>query len=295
MNTPCNNYSKVWLIAFLFLLFSDSVFSQFPNIQINQTSSSIEPEEVSIAINPTNPLNLAAGANIDYYFYSHDGGYTWEEGYLTSSFGVWGDPSLTFDASGNLYFAHLSNPPFGYWIDRIVVQKSSNGGVSWNDGVGVGFSPTKEQDKEWITADLTNSAFQNNLYMAWTEFDDYGSANPQDSSRIIFSRSSDGGLSWPQTIRISDLGGDCLDSDNTVEGAVPAIGPEGEVYLSWSGPAGIMFDKSIDGGLTFGSDILVTDQPGGWDFNIPGIYRCIDISPSGSRTPVAIFRKARAA
>ena len=110
--------------------------------------------------------------------------------------------------------------------------------------------------------------------MAWTEFDDYGSSNPQDSSRIIFSRSSDGSLSWPQTIRISDLGGDCLDDDNTVEGAVPAVGPNGEVSLSWSGPAGIMFDKSLDGGLTFGSDIPVTDQPGGWAFDIPGISRC---------------------
>jgi hypothetical protein len=35
-----------------------------------------------------------------------------------------------------------------------------------------------------------------------------------------------------------------------------------------------MFDKSLDGGLTFGSDIFVTDQPGGWAFDIPGISRC---------------------
>jgi hypothetical protein len=250
------------------------VYPQFPNIKVNQTWSSIEPEEVSITINPVNPLNLAAGANIDYYYYSTDGGYSWTEGHLTSSFGVWGDPSLTFDGSGNLYFAHLSNPSFGYWIDRIVVQKSSDGGMTWNDGVGVGFSPTKEQDKEWIAADLTNSPYFNNLYMAWTEFDDYGSNNPQDSTRILFSRSTDSGFSWSPILRISDIGGDCLDSDGTVEGAVPAVGPNGEVYVSWSGPAGILFDKSLDGGLTFGSDIFVTDQPGGWDFDIPGISRC---------------------
>jgi hypothetical protein len=34
-----------------------------------------------------------------------------------------------------------------------------------------------------------------------------------------------------------------------------------------------MFDKSTDGGLTFGNDIFVSDQPGGWDFYVPGIYR----------------------
>jgi hypothetical protein len=73
---------------------------------------------------------------------------------------------------------------------------------------------------------------------------------------------------------VSDVTGNCLDSDDTVEGAVPAVGPEGQVYLSWAGPLGIVFDKSLDGGKTFGDDILVDPMPGGWDLYIPGIYRC---------------------
>jgi hypothetical protein len=75
-------------------------------------------------------------------------------------------------------------------------------------------------------------------------------------------------------IRISDKGGDCRDSDNTVEGAVPTVGPNGEVYISWSGPLGLMFDKSTDGGDTFGKDIFVTSQPEGWNFDVQRIYRC---------------------
>jgi hypothetical protein len=59
-----------------------------------------------------------------------------------------------------------------------------------------------------------------------------------------------------------------------VEGAVPAVGPDGEIYIAWGGPLGIMFDRSFDGGLTFGQDIFVTDQPGGWAFDVPGIFRC---------------------
>ena len=74
-------------------------------------------------------------------------------------------------------------------------------------------------------------------------------------------------------MRISDKGGNCVDSDSTVEGAVPAIGPNGEVFVSWAGPLGIMFDKSTDGGVTFGNDTFVTTQPGGWDFDVPAIYR----------------------
>ena len=35
------------------------------------------------------------------------------------------------------------------------------------------------------------------------------------------------------------------------------------------------FDRSLDGGITWVlEDIVVSDQPGGWNFDIPGIYRC---------------------
>jgi hypothetical protein len=64
-----------------------------------------------------------------------------------------------------------------------------------------------------------------------------------------------------------------VDEDSTVEGAVPAIGPTGEVYLSWAGPSGIMFDKSTDGGVTWGKNVFVTAQPGGWDYGVSGIFR----------------------
>jgi hypothetical protein len=35
-----------------------------------------------------------------------------------------------------------------------------------------------------------------------------------------------------------------------------------------------MFDKSMNGGLTWGGDVFVSSQPGGWDYLVPGIYRC---------------------
>jgi hypothetical protein len=262
-------------LPFMILILNMVIFAQYPNIQVNSPSGGFPPEEVTIAINPVNPLNLAAGANIDYYYYSMDGGYTWSQGRLTNPLGVYGDPSVTFDASGNLYYAHLSNPATGgYWLDRIVVQKSTDGGMSWDAGAGAGLNPPRQQDKEWITSDRTGSPYRNSLSMTWTEFDDYGSNNPADSSRILFSRSADSGASWLPTVRVSDRGGNCLDGDSTVEGAVPTVGPQGEIYVSWAGPEGILFDKSLDGGSTFGRDIFVTSQPGGWDFSVDGIYRC---------------------
>jgi hypothetical protein len=260
--------------TFLFIILLTSVlFAQYPNIRVSSPTSS-DPEEVTIAINPLNPDILAAGANIKYFYYSTNGGLSWTQKLMASSLGVWGDPCVIFDGLGYLYFAHLSNPPSGYWIDRIVVQRSSDNGLTWNDGAGIGFQNPKNQDKEWLAVDLSTPQYKNFLYTSWTEFDNYGSSSSSDSSRILFSRSTDHGITWSAPKRLSDKGGNCIDSDLTVEGAVPAIGPNGEIYVAWSGPLGIMLDKSTDAGVTWGADVFVSSQPGGWDFDVPGINRC---------------------
>lgn len=257
---------------FIFLLSQVNIYSQYPNILVDNTNS---PEEVTIAINPVNPNILAAGANIDQFYRSTNGGLNWSESQLVSNnLGVWGDPVVLFDSSGILYYAHLSNPISGWWIDRIVVQRSTNNGISWNDGVGIyqGVQP-QAQDKEWLAVDHSRSPYRGTIYATWTEFDSYGSSNPADSSRIRFSKSTNQGLTWSPAKVISDVSGNCIDSDNTTEGAVPAVGPNGEIYVAWAGPVGIVMDKSTDGGQTWGQDIFVSDMPGGWDFDVSGIYR----------------------
>ena len=161
--------------------------------------------------------------------------------------------------------------------------------MTFNDGAGIGFDNPKNQDKEWIGVDMTNSPYNGNVYVAWTEFDSYGSFDPSDSSRISFSRSTDHGITWSPAVTVSDVSGDCIDGDNTDEGAVPCVGPDGQVYLSWAGPLGLMFDKSTDGGVTWGTDIFVSDIPGGWDFAVSGIYRAngqpVTACDTGSNSP----------
>ncbi|MGQ9799378.1 MAG: T9SS type A sorting domain-containing protein [Ignavibacterium sp.] len=277
-------------ILIFIVLFVTSTFPQYLNVRVDSPSSN-QPEEVSIAINPVNPNYLAAGANINHFFMSSDGGYNWQTSFLSSSFGVWGDPVVVYDELGYLYYGHLSNPPFpGYWIDRIVIQRSTNNGINWNDGAGIGFLSPKNQDKEWIAVDMHSNQYKGNVYVCWTEFDDYGSSNPNDSSRIKFSYSTDKGITWSNPKTISDRSGDCIDSDNTVEGAVPCVGPNGEIYVSWAGPLGLMFDKSTDGGLTWGTDIFVSTIPGGWDFDVPGIYRCNGLPITACDTSQSPYR-----
>ena len=228
-----------------------------------------------------------AGANLRNVYSSTDGGLTWEADTLYSTYGVWGDPSLAVDTNGSFYFFHLSNPSFGNWIDRIMCQKKDDITSPWSDGTYTGLNGIKAQDKQWPVVDPTT----NNIYVTWTQFDNYGSGFIADSSVILFSKSTDGGASWSAAKRISHNAGNCLDSDSTMEGAVPAVGPNGEIYVTWAGTNGLYFNKSMDMGNTWlPVEKNICSTPGGWDFAISGIYRsnglpvtCCDISQGPHR------------
>ena len=270
----------------------------FKNIRIDtQGADGLGPCEPSIFINPTNPDNIVAGAIINFAYHSTDGGKTWSKQVLKSSYGVWGDPVIGADQDGNFYYLHLSDPTGRNWssaeiLDRIVIQKSTDGGQTWNDGSYTGFHHPKDQDKHWIGIDPRN----NHLYVTWTEFDKYGSEASDDHSRILFSKSVDQGESWSEAIAINQLEGDCIDDDFTTEGAVPAIGPKGEVYVAWSFDSKIYFDRSTDAGESWlEQDIVVADQPNGWSIQVPGINRCngmpvtaVDLSDSPNRGTIYV-------
>lgn len=255
----------IFSVAFVF--FINALFAQHTNIKISNYNY---PEEPGIMINPKDPKYIVGGANINNYYYSSDTGKTWSRGTLSSSYGVWGDPCIIVDTTGAFYFFHLSNPSNGNWIDRIVCQKTTNNGLTWNNGSYTGLNGTKAQDKQWGIVDRK----RNIIYITWTQFDSYGSYNTNDSSHILFSKSLDGGATWSTPKRLDAKGGDCIDSDNTVEGAVPAVGPKGELYVAYAGPQGLYFTTSKDGGTTWKKPKVVSDMPGGWDYVIPGLDRC---------------------
>ncbi len=271
------------ILLFISLSITLSGFSQYQNIKISEFGASVS--EPSICMNPRNTDQLVAGSNLNKFYTSSDGGFTWSQGTLTSpQYGVWGDPCIIVDTAGDFYFLHLANPASGSWIDRIVSQKFDFDTYTWTDGSYMGLNGTKAQDKEWAVVDSST----NTIYVTWTQFDEYGTANPTKFSNILFSKSTDAGETWSEAIQINEISGNCVDSDETTEGAVPTLGPNGEIYVAWSGPEGIVFDRSYDGGDTWlDEDIFINAQPGGWDYDIPGIYRanglpitCCDISNS---------------
>jgi len=272
-----------YIVALALLMISSVGFSQYQNIMISEAGSSVS--EPSISMNPKNTDQLIAGSNLNKYYISENGGLNWSQQTLMSpNYGVWGDPCIIVDTTGDFYFLHLSNPANGNWIDRIVSQKFDFDTYEWTSGSFMGLNGTKAQDKEWAVVDSAT----NTIYVTWTQFDQYGTDDPDKYSNIHFSKSTDAGETWSEATKINEISGDCIDGDETTEGAVPAVGPNGEIYVAWAGPAGIVFDKSLDSGETWlDEDIFINAQPTGWDYDIPGISRanglpitCCDISPT---------------
>lgn len=260
---------KKGIFLFCSLLLGNILNAQHTNIVITEANGVCEP---SIIVNPKNTDHMVAGIILDLYYYSKDGGLSWQGGPLESPWGVWGDPCVIVDTTGRYYYFHLANPPEGNWIDRIICQSKDSIGASWDRKSFMGLNGAKAQDKEWAIV----CPFTNNIYISWTQFDEYGVSDPACLSIIRFSRSTDQGLTWMEPVKLNNVNGNCVDDGNTVEGAVPAVGPDGEVYVVWAGPDGIRFNRSLDQGITWlQNDILVNQQGGNWDQNnIPGISRC---------------------
>lgn len=266
-----------WLLTTSFLLLlSLQVPAQFKNIKLDEQQTDgkyiCEP---SIAINPKDPDNIVAASVLNNIYFTKDGGLTWKKNEVKSSFGVYGDPALIADQRGNFYYFHLSDPTAGKGgyesekLDRIVVQHSGDGGETWSDGESIGFNHPKDQDKEWPVMDN-----KGNLYLTWTQFDKYGDRDPNCQSNILFSASKNG-KKWSTPVQISQTPGNCVDDDNTAEGAVPAVTADGKVFVVWANQGKIFLDRSFDGGsMWLTNDIAIAEQPGGWDLKIPGHDRC---------------------
>jgi len=249
------------------------------------------PSEVSVAINPKSPDNVVAvslqptGPTTNFAYISFDAGRSWESvaGPNPES-RTQGDDAVVFDEHGGALWSYISftglreERPTGA-SNGIFVNRSTDGGRSWSEPVPVidhHNTVRPFEDKPFLAAGAAGR-----VYVAWTRFSTYGSSDPAETSHIFFSLSEDGGRSFAMPFRVSDSAGDAVDSDGTLEGVVPAVGIDGEVYLVWSGPEGLVFDVSTDGGWTFGPDRVVAPHPGGWDVDVDGLSRANGMPVTG--------------
>ena len=256
------------------LSFQAPLKAQFKNIKLPRAEKATYPYsqvEPSIFINPNNNKEVIAGSVLNDYYYSIDGGLNWKSKSIKSKKnGVHGDPCMLIDYKGNYYYFHLSNVDGKTLIGGIVCQRSKTIKGRFNKE-GHTLVNGKFHDKEWVVANKEN----NHIYMTWTQFDEYGSEDTTKRSNILFSKSVDFGETWSNPIDISKLDGDCLDDDLTTEGAVPTVGPNGEIYVCWAFNSKLYFNYSLDDGISWlEEEVEIGNQKQGWALDIPGIYRC---------------------
>lgn len=253
----------------------DDPFKDAPNVVIYESDGTgFGPCEPTISISRDNSEVIMAGSVLDYVHSSTNGGLSWTTKKLTSELGVYGDPCIVNDGK-TFYYFHLGDPSLKGWagdriLESIVMQKSSSKGIVWSDGVEIGKNPPKQQDKEWAAVRPDGKQ----IVMTWTEFDKYGSRSPDCYTRILGSISEDKGETWSEPFRVSEHEGNCIDDDQTTEGAVPSYGNKDEIYVAYAYDEAIYFDRSMDEGKTWlERDIKVVDHPGGWAFEIKGVAR----------------------
>ena len=184
---------------------------------------------------------------------STDGGVTWTTGSLPGVTVLSGgtvprasDPGVAYDAKHNVWLvANLEVYPLGQASQPMLVSRSTDGGLTWNNPIS--FGPTyPKPDKTWISCDSNaSSPHYGNCYAEW---DDNGSGDI-----VYFAVSTDGGVTFANPVQ-------------------PAGGPADFGMQALSQPSGKViaagadaFDSNIvavtsnDGGATFTANVHVSN------------------------------------
>jgi len=237
--------------------------------------------ETYITINTANTRQLAGGSNEIFRdpmrgYWSADGGKSWGGVDLplpppigTNGIRFGSDPSLAFDSSGNLYYSYIVvffGSGKGINGTEMGVGRSTDGGRTYPQATFFSFSGGSDHfnDKPMITADANvNSPFRDNVYIAWD-----AASGGSTSGGVRVARSSDHGATFTVT-RADDPGG-----PGRAIGAVPFVGPNGELYLAWNDYAAntIAFSRSFDGGATWAPQNVIASKQLGFDIAIPAEF-----------------------
>lgn len=262
-----------------------------PDVVVNADAAGTVQNEVRITRNAASPGNLVAAYNDGSgaassplgISYSTDTGATWSDvqlGVPTHPFlgtpddglslGIIFDPFIDSDSLGNVYAGHIATDGSLGGPGGIYIERSTDGGATWSGPINIDFNvralPPGGPDPAYRfndRPDMTVDA-SDNLYVVWIK--DVGVGLP--TSDIYFSKSP------PPPLDFTGLGAGSIapktinDFPNGFDEAnVPDVAVAGStVYVSWIDvnvtnpnpkPATLMLDVSLDGGATFGPDILV--------------------------------------
>ncbi|MFN2462971.1 MAG: sialidase family protein [Candidatus Dormibacteria bacterium] len=205
-------------------------------------STSAQTEQ-TLAVDPTNPANVAIGF-ISGLSISHDGGMTWKLSGLTCT----GDNNPAFDEGGTALFECDNNGPG--------VFRSQDAGDHWGSPVtAVSGSDNNGDiaDRPW----LVRGAGKGKVYLGYESF------FTTPIGWVFVKGSSDAGASWPGPAhRVDDAASTNIYPAAQDPREMPAVGGDGTLYLAYASghqpftvpdflPTTIVVARSHDGGATF--------------------------------------------
>jgi hypothetical protein len=202
------------------------------------------------------------------YGYSVDGGTTYTDGGSPPVPAGWrwaSDPLVTVnEKTGDFWFCALVDDNSTRNGIALVKARFNAGAVEWNTPalVRMGNSFSVLFDKPWLAAD----SLSGRLYLSYTVFSAIGDT-------IVFQRSSVGGTTWESPQRLS-----ANSESNRVQGSRPAVGPGGEVYVTWYSIGLVDVDymrirKSTDRGATFSAAVTAATVYSNYGSGAPGFNR----------------------
>jgi hypothetical protein len=172
---------------------------------------------------------------------STDNGATWTHGFLpkttvyASPKGPWdriSDPAVAYDAKHDVWMIEGLTLT-GTTGEDVIISRSTDGGLTWNNPVTAAHNPGTFFDKSWVACDDWSSS--PNYGNCYVEYDDAGAG---DVMKMV--RSTDGGQTWTASSVASAFG----------LGGQPLALPNGTVVVPYAG-SGIESLVSTDGGKTY--------------------------------------------
>jgi BNR/Asp-box repeat len=274
---------------------------------VNYPGAEVEPY---VAVDPSNSSHLVASFQQDRWndggsngltnVYSTDGGATWHlattqpafsicEGATSGSAGFLNratDPWVSVSADGKIAYSisdsfNANGPAFG-GASSIIISRSTDGGVTWQAPVTAEFdaSTTELNDKESVTAD---PSIAKTAYAIWDRLVSPSSnANPTAFNfspafrgPAMFSKTTDGGLTWSQGRIIFDPGEKNQTIGNQI--VVPTAGPAKGTLVDG---LDVIFNKGGKGNnqRTSFNVAVIRSSDGGKTWSAPTIVSTIDFA-----------------
>jgi hypothetical protein len=233
-----------------------------PNVQVSKVLGDKAHNEIHLAANPRNPLNLLGGSMVWLQdkntqtvvaYASFDGGKTWSATLKLDDELFHSDPAAGFDLEGTAYFLLITNtgaPEPKYYT---YVYRSKDGGRSWLDPTIIPML-----DRHYLAVDDTRGKYHGSLYI-----------DGSSTRAVTIQRSRDRGATFDGAIQAVKIPSDRRNagqgplvvlSDGTL--VIPFLDTEAlldpDIEGSPTRPnATLKVVTSIDGGATFSEPITI--------------------------------------